>query len=426
MPKTVTVKKNYQTQKQSLDKQKFLLRFVAFEGLLNFYDGKFEESKTLMNDNFFKRLEAKQKEINQQSISSKYYGAFPQEEVLVDCQECGGPNKYPVCLYDFTTKIFDHDHLVFSTRHLIPENAETNEMKEEKKEQTTGGLTQSVQLSRSLNPNFIDWKYCQNRCRDSDPDVFNNTIENNLNKSQKYEEIDRSNVMNKSSKGDLGRRTEFSSESTEEISTRNSRQASERNGLPKGKLQMDDSKLLEPEESKEPGQQPQDVPERKPEQPLQKLQLVRNDEIDPVVPIYRGVHICEKLFVHIFRTEFKKDATEIGGEANKGPLFANPYLLPQECVHEDEKRYQGIHSLPRSYQLLKMFYTHIIHEQLPQQERMSMNAQGAGKGNPLRSVIKDYKLSEFSYYSKKRQLYDKSKEAKGGILGGRNAQIREN
>ena len=65
MPKSVTVKKNYQTQKQSLDKQKFLLRFVAFEGLLNFYDGRFEESKTLMNENFFKKLEAKQKEINQ-------------------------------------------------------------------------------------------------------------------------------------------------------------------------------------------------------------------------------------------------------------------------------------------------------------------------------------------------------------------------
>ena len=43
MPKSVTVKKNYQTQKLSLDKQKFLLRFVSFEGLLNFHDGKFEQ-----------------------------------------------------------------------------------------------------------------------------------------------------------------------------------------------------------------------------------------------------------------------------------------------------------------------------------------------------------------------------------------------
>ena len=135
MPKTVTVKKNYQTQKLSLDKQKFLLRFVSFEGLLNFHDGKFEEEcKSLINENFFKKLEAKQKEINQQSISSKYYGAFPQEEVLVDVQECGGHNKYPVCLYDFTTKIFDHDHLVFSTRHLVPEHAEAEETQEEKKE----------------------------------------------------------------------------------------------------------------------------------------------------------------------------------------------------------------------------------------------------------------------------------------------------
>ena len=113
---------------------------------------------------------------------------------------------------------------------------------------------------------------------------------------------------------------------------------SAKNGLPKGKIVINDSKVHEPEESKGPGLQPQDVPEQsKPEQPLQKLQLVRNDEIDPVVPIYRGVHICEKLFVHIFRSEFKKDATEIGGEANKGPLFANPYLLPQECHAEEEK-----------------------------------------------------------------------------------------
>lgn len=81
--------------------------------------------------------------------------------------------------------------------------------------------------------------------------MLNSTTENTLNKSQKYEE--RSNVMNNSSKGDIGRRTEFSSESTEDITTRNSRQTSERNGLPKGKLQMDDSKLLEAEESKEPG-----------------------------------------------------------------------------------------------------------------------------------------------------------------------------
>ena len=67
--------------------------------------------------------------------------------------------------------------------------------------------------------------------------------------------------------------------------------------------------------------------------------LVRNDEIDPIVPMYRGVHICSKLFVHIFRTEFKKDATEVGGESNRGPLFANPYLLPQECCDDvDEKR----------------------------------------------------------------------------------------
>ena len=96
-------------------------------------------------------------------------------------------NKYPVCLYDFTTKIFDHDHLVFSTRHLVPENAQTNEMKEEKKEQTPSGQTHSVQTVKSLNLNFVDWKYCQNKCQESDRESFGKS-ENTLNKSQKYEE----------------------------------------------------------------------------------------------------------------------------------------------------------------------------------------------------------------------------------------------
>ena len=59
--------------------------------------------------------------------------------------------------------------------------------------------------------------------------------------------------MNKSSKGEIGRMTEFSSESTEEVSTRNSRQMSAKNGLPKGKIVINDSKVHEPEESKGPG-----------------------------------------------------------------------------------------------------------------------------------------------------------------------------
>ena len=142
--------------------------------------------------------------------------------------------------------------------------------------------------------------------------------------------------------------------------------------------------------------------------------------------MYRGVHICSKLFVHIFRTEFKKDATEVGGESNRGPLFANPYLLPQECCDDvDEKRrHQGIYSLPRSYQLLKMFYTHIIHEQLPKQDRKSFNAILAYKGNPLRSVIRDYEISEQSYFSKKKCLLDKKNEPRSGFInrGNKNSE----
>lgn len=137
-----------------------------------------------------------------------------------------------MCLYDFTTKIFDHDHLVFSTRHLVPENAEAEEKQEEKKEQMPTGAW-SAHSGKSLNLNFVDWKYCQSKCHEKANEVFSKK-ENNLNKSQQFEEIESGNVMNKSSRGGFaGRRTEFSSESNEAAEgKRSSRQNSTRTGLP--------------------------------------------------------------------------------------------------------------------------------------------------------------------------------------------------
>jgi len=36
----------------------------------------------------------------------------------VSKQECGGYLNQPICNYDFTVRLLDHDHLIFSTRHL--------------------------------------------------------------------------------------------------------------------------------------------------------------------------------------------------------------------------------------------------------------------------------------------------------------------
>ena len=134
MPKTATMKNNFAKKTQSLDKQKFLLKFVAFEGLLQFQDGKFPEMQKLINEDFAEKLEEKRKLQARQSMNTEYYGSYPQEEVLVDVQTCGGYNYYPICLYDFTTKVLDHDHLVFSTRHLIPPSHCPSESNEESKE----------------------------------------------------------------------------------------------------------------------------------------------------------------------------------------------------------------------------------------------------------------------------------------------------
>jgi len=50
-------------------------------------------------------------------------------------------------------------------------------------------------------------------------------------------------------------------------------------------------------------------------------------QIDQMLPIYRGFHICEEQFVIKFKKEFGKASTEI--QAGKlGDLFGNSYLFP--------------------------------------------------------------------------------------------------
>ena len=84
----------------------------------------------LINPAFAEKLEEKKRLQARQSMNTEYYGSYPMEEVLVDVQTCGGYNHYPICLYDFTTKVLDHDHLVFSTRHLVPSLPANEESKE--------------------------------------------------------------------------------------------------------------------------------------------------------------------------------------------------------------------------------------------------------------------------------------------------------
>ena len=94
-------------------------------------------------------------------MNTEYYGSYPQEEVLVDVQTCGGPDHYPICLYDFTPKVLDHDHLVFSTRHLTPTLLDIEEEK-----------TREVKESKVfLSPKYIDWNYCKKKCRESLPET---------------------------------------------------------------------------------------------------------------------------------------------------------------------------------------------------------------------------------------------------------------
>lgn len=40
---------------------------------------------------------------------------------MVQTIDCGGYQNQPICLYDFTVKNFQHDVLVFSTRHMQSE-----------------------------------------------------------------------------------------------------------------------------------------------------------------------------------------------------------------------------------------------------------------------------------------------------------------
>ena len=109
------------------------------------------------------------------------------EEVLVDVQTCGGYNHYPICLYDFTTKVLDHDHLVFSTRHLVP--TPTNE--ESSKEQV------QQPPSVKINLKYVDWGYCRKKCKENVPESeLTDPSENSLSQSMEQSQFEQETIFN--------------------------------------------------------------------------------------------------------------------------------------------------------------------------------------------------------------------------------------
>lgn len=62
---------------------------------------------------------------NRKSNVSQFYDNYSKQELLVKNIDCGGYTNQPICLYDFTVKNFQHDVLVFSTRHMQSEGVES-------------------------------------------------------------------------------------------------------------------------------------------------------------------------------------------------------------------------------------------------------------------------------------------------------------
>ena len=114
-------KKNIENRKQQyLDKQKFIVKFSFFEGLLNYIDTQVTTYtyNCIDKDSIIEFKEQKELEATRMSFNANFYGNYINEDLIVSKQCCGGYTKNSVCMYDFTIKLLDHDYLNFSTRHL--------------------------------------------------------------------------------------------------------------------------------------------------------------------------------------------------------------------------------------------------------------------------------------------------------------------
>ena len=114
------MKKHYdQKQHYFLDKTKFLQKFAPYEGLQNHIDGKYSHDYVGLDLKTFNKLKKdKEKQAEGQSFNQNFYGNYTNEEILLSNAPCGGSANQPICNFDFTIRLLNHDHLNFSTRHL--------------------------------------------------------------------------------------------------------------------------------------------------------------------------------------------------------------------------------------------------------------------------------------------------------------------
>jgi len=113
------IKTNMENGNKYLDKAKFLTKFSCFDGYMQYVDTRWDEPCEGVNYEEFKAtLQAEVEKQNRQSVRSSFYNNYLTEEMLVKTIGCGGYEKQPICLYDFSVKTMSHDCLAFSTRHF--------------------------------------------------------------------------------------------------------------------------------------------------------------------------------------------------------------------------------------------------------------------------------------------------------------------
>lgn len=117
--KKPSIKTNIDTDERYLDKTKFLMKFSAFDGYMQYIDKAWDtpcQGIDLLN--FKKKCELIEAGNNRKSERAYFYDNYTKQEQMVDTIDCGGYTNQPICLYDFTVKNLQHDCLIFSTRHM--------------------------------------------------------------------------------------------------------------------------------------------------------------------------------------------------------------------------------------------------------------------------------------------------------------------
>ena len=105
--------------------------------------------------------------------------------------------------------------------------------------------------------------------------------------------------------------------------------------------------------------------------------LRRGCNNQPMIPMYRGIHICSPTFVRAFKQAFLMDSEHLASIINKTPagggdmfenhdeqnvvrLFKNPYLYPMMLELQDKSIKEGRYTIPRAQMLMKLFYLSMV------------------------------------------------------------------